>query len=144
MAMVLRYLTMFSSTSPFSSLTCGGIHSEKKKRQKSQFLFTAQLLRKKSHLRRNPFRKKEKAEKSIFIYGTTFKKNESGRDFQQGQIWNDRSQKQKKNYGSHPVREEEREYYLGGDLWYLPTLPLPYLYLATWGGTHVLPQLTTP
>jgi hypothetical protein len=37
---------MFSSTSPFSSLTCGGIHSEKKKRQKSQFLFTAQLLRK--------------------------------------------------------------------------------------------------
>jgi hypothetical protein len=74
--MVLRYLTMFSSTSPFSSLTCGGIHTEKKKRQK----------------------------KSIFIYGTTFKKNESGRDFQRVQIWNDRSQKQKKNYGSHPVR----------------------------------------
>jgi len=33
-----------------------------------------------------------------FIYGTTFKKNESGRDFQ--------PQKQKKNYGRHPVREE--------------------------------------
>ena len=44
--MVLRYLTMFSSTSPFSSLTCGGIHSEKRKGRKSQFLFTAQLLRK--------------------------------------------------------------------------------------------------
>jgi hypothetical protein len=73
--MVLRYLTMFSSTSPLSSLTCRGIHTEKKKRQK----------------------------KSIFIYGTTFKKNESGRDFQRVQIWNDRSQKQKKNYGSHPV-----------------------------------------
>jgi hypothetical protein len=73
--MVLRYLTMFSSTSPFSSLTCGGIHTEKKKRQK----------------------------KSIFIYGTTFKKNESGRDFQRVQIWNDRSQKQKMNYGSHPI-----------------------------------------
>jgi hypothetical protein len=45
-AMVLRYLTMFSSTSPFSSLACGGIHSEKRKGRKSQFLFTAQLLRK--------------------------------------------------------------------------------------------------
>jgi len=55
-------------------------------------------------LRRNPYRKKEKAEKVfLFIYGTTFKKNESGRDFQRGQIWNDRSQNQKKNYGSHPV-----------------------------------------
>jgi hypothetical protein len=37
---------MFSSTSPFSSLTCRGIHTEKKKRQKKSFLFTAQLLRK--------------------------------------------------------------------------------------------------
>jgi hypothetical protein len=36
---------------------------------------------------------KEKAEKSIFIYGTTFKKHESGRDFQRGQIWNNCSQK---------------------------------------------------
>jgi hypothetical protein len=44
--MVLRYLTMFSSTSPFSSLTCRGIHSDKRKGRKSQFLFTAQLLRK--------------------------------------------------------------------------------------------------
>jgi hypothetical protein len=32
-------MTMFSST-------CGGIHSEKRKGRKSQFLFTAQLLRK--------------------------------------------------------------------------------------------------
>ena len=52
---------------------------------------------------RNPYRKKKRQKKSIFFYGTTFKKNESGRDFQRGQIWNDRSQKQKKNYGSHPV-----------------------------------------
>jgi hypothetical protein len=58
-AMVLRYFTMFSSTSPFSSLTCRGIHTEKKKRQK----------------------------KSIFIYGTTFRKNESAQDFQRVQIW---------------------------------------------------------
>ena len=43
MAMVL---TMFSSMSLFSSLTCGGTHTEKKKDRKSQFLFTAQLLRK--------------------------------------------------------------------------------------------------
>jgi len=70
--MVLQYLTMFSSTSPFSSLTCGGIHT-----------------------------KKEKAEK-VFFYGTTFKKNESGRDFQRGQIWNDRSQKQKKESRQSP------------------------------------------
>jgi hypothetical protein len=46
----------------------------------------------------------QKAEQVFFIYGITFKKNESGRDFQLGQIWNDRSQKQKKNYGSHPIR----------------------------------------
>jgi hypothetical protein len=45
----------------------------------------------------------KRQKKSIFTYGTTFKKDKSGRDFQQGQIWNDRSQKQKKNYGSHPV-----------------------------------------
>jgi hypothetical protein len=51
------------------------------------------------HMRRNPYRKKKRQKKSIFIiYGTTFKKNESGRDFQRVQIWNDRSQK-KKNYG---------------------------------------------
>jgi len=45
-----------------------------------------------------------------FHYGTTFKKNESGRDFQRGQIWNDRSRKQKKNYGRHPhcARENRR------------------------------------
>jgi hypothetical protein len=48
------------------------------------------------HLQRNPFRRKKRQKKSIFIYGTTFKKNESGSDFQQIQIWNDRSQKQKK------------------------------------------------
>jgi hypothetical protein len=58
---------------------------------------------------RNPFRKKKRQKKSIFIYGTTLKKNESGRDFQQGQIWNDRSQKQKKNYGSHPLTSSMRQ-----------------------------------
>jgi hypothetical protein len=56
-----------------------------------------------SDLRRNPYRKKKRQKKSFFIYGTTFKKNESGRDFQRGQIWNNRSQKQKKDYGRHPV-----------------------------------------
>jgi hypothetical protein len=42
--------------------------------------------------------KKKRQKKSIFIYCTTFKKNKSGSDFQQIQIWNNRSQKQKKNY----------------------------------------------
>ncbi len=42
-------------------------------------------------------------EKVNFYLRTTFKKNESGRDFQRGQIWNDCSQKQKKNCGSHPL-----------------------------------------
>jgi hypothetical protein len=46
------------------------------------------------HIRRNPFEIKKKQKQSIFIYCTTFKKNESGRDFQQGQICNDLSQKQ--------------------------------------------------
>ena len=54
------------------------------------------------HLRRNTFRKKKRQKKSIFIYGTTFKKNESGRDFQRGQIWNDRSHKQKKELRQSP------------------------------------------
>jgi hypothetical protein len=49
-----------------------------------------------STLAEESIQKKEKAEKSIFIYDTTFKKNESGCDFQQIQIWKDRSQKQKK------------------------------------------------
>jgi hypothetical protein len=51
-----------------SESTCKGIHSEERKGRKSLFLFTA----------------------------TTFKKNESGSDFQRIQIWNDCSQKQKK------------------------------------------------
>ncbi len=55
------------------------------------------------HLRRNPLRRKIRQKKSIFIYGTTFKKNKSGSNFQQIQIWNNRSQEQKKNYGRHPV-----------------------------------------
>jgi hypothetical protein len=33
------------------------------------------------HMRRNPYRKKKRQKKSIFIYGTTFKKNESGKRF---------------------------------------------------------------
>jgi hypothetical protein len=78
-AMVLRYLPKFSSTTNTTKIsgtekkwhwfcTCGGIHKEKK----------------------------EKAEKGNFYLW------ESGRDFQRGQIWNDRSQKQKKYYSSHP------------------------------------------
>jgi hypothetical protein len=55
------------------------------------------------HLRRNPVRRKKRQKKCIFIYGTTFKKNESGSNIQQIQIWNDHSQKQKKNYGRHPI-----------------------------------------
>jgi hypothetical protein len=55
------------------------------------------------YLRRNPVRRKKRQKKSIFIYGTTFKKNESGSDFQQIQIWNDCSQKQKKNHGRHSL-----------------------------------------
>jgi hypothetical protein len=47
------------------------------------------------HLRRNPFRRKKRQKKFIFIYGTTLKKNESGSNFQQIQIWNDRSQKKR-------------------------------------------------
>jgi hypothetical protein len=59
-----------------SRSTCEGIHSEERKGRKGLlFLSTA----------------------------TTFKKHESGSDFQRIQIWNDREQKHKKNYGSHPI-----------------------------------------
>ncbi len=86
--MALRYLPEVHSPrkapqspqKPPGSTTCRGIHIEKIKRQKKSFLFMAQL----------------------------FKKNESGRDFQRGQIWNNRSQKQKKNYGRHPVPRAKR------------------------------------
>jgi hypothetical protein len=45
-------------------------------------------------------------EKNIcFIYGTRMEKVVQIPDFQQVQIWNDCSQKQKKNYGSHPFGE---------------------------------------
>jgi len=50
--------------------------------------------------------KKRKGRKCLF-FGTTFKKNESGGDFQRVQIWNDCSQKQKKNYGSHPLKSKK-------------------------------------
>ncbi len=54
------------------------------------------------HLWRNPLRRKKRQKKSIFIYGTTFKKNESGSDFQLIQIWNDCSQiKIKNTAGTH-------------------------------------------
>ncbi len=55
------------------------------------------------HLQRNPLRRKKRQKKSIFIHGTTFKKNKSGSDFQRVQIWNNQSQKQKKNYDRHPI-----------------------------------------
>ena len=55
------------------------------------------------HLQRSPLRRK-KRQKSLFLFlATTFKKNKSGSNFQRIQIWNDCSQKQKKNYGRHPV-----------------------------------------
>jgi hypothetical protein len=34
-------------------------------------------------------------------------KNKSGRDFQRGQFWNDRSQKQKKNFDRHPLYSKD-------------------------------------
>jgi hypothetical protein len=49
-------------------------------------------------------------QKSVIYYlWHNLKKNESGRDFQR-EIWNDRSQKQKKNYGSHRVFFNIRQY----------------------------------
>jgi hypothetical protein len=55
------------------------------------------------HLRRNPLRRK-KRQKSLFLFtATTFKKNKSRSDFQLIQIWNNCSQRQKKNYGRHPL-----------------------------------------
>jgi hypothetical protein len=52
------------------------------------------------HLRRNPLRRKKRQKKFLFIYGTTFKKNESEFDFQRIQIWNDRSQKKRITAGT--------------------------------------------
>jgi hypothetical protein len=54
------------------------------------------------HLQRNPLRRKKRQNKSIFIYGTTFKKNKSGSDFQRIQIWDNRSQKQKQKLRQAP------------------------------------------
>jgi hypothetical protein len=45
--------------------------------------------------------KKEKTEKVNFYLRHNFQEKQ---DFQRVQIWNDRSQKQKKNYGSHPFK----------------------------------------
>jgi hypothetical protein len=48
--------------------------------------------------------KKEKAGKVFFSFkAQKLKKAVQIPDFLQVQIWNDRSQKPKKNYGSHPV-----------------------------------------
>jgi hypothetical protein len=56
-----------------------------------------------STLTEESIQKKEKAEKFYFNLPHNFEKNESGSDFQRIQIWNDRSQKQKKNFGRHPM-----------------------------------------
>jgi hypothetical protein len=56
-AMVLQYLPKFSSTSPEALLLWRN--------------FLSHLFVRHNYLWRNPYRKKEKAEKSIFIYGTT-------------------------------------------------------------------------
>jgi hypothetical protein len=55
------------------------------------------------HVQRNPFGIKQKQKKSIFIYGTTFKKNKFIPRFSASPNLFYRSQKQKKNYGSHPL-----------------------------------------
>jgi hypothetical protein len=54
-------------------------------------------------------RNKTKAEKSIFIYGTTFKKNKFIPRFSASPNLFYRSQKQKKNYGSHPVKSKKKK-----------------------------------
>jgi hypothetical protein len=93
-----------------SGITCEGIHSEERKGRKFYFYLRQQLLRKTnldpifSESRFGTLANKNKKElRQAPIYGTTFKKNESGSDFQRIQIWNNRSQKQKKNYGRHPL-----------------------------------------
>ena len=65
---------VFAEAFTFSSN--GGIDREERKHRKVLFLFKAQQI----------------------------EKSESGPSFWRVQIWNDRSQKPKKNYGRHPVR----------------------------------------
>ncbi len=57
----------------------------------------------KHYLQRNPSEKRKRQKKSFFIYGTTFKKNESGRDFQQRADLERSLTKTKNNYGRHPL-----------------------------------------
>ena len=64
---------VFAGVFPFSSY--GGIDREERKHRKVLFLFKAQQI----------------------------EKSESGPSFWRVQIWNDRSQKPKKNYNRHPV-----------------------------------------
>jgi hypothetical protein len=66
---------VFAGVFPFSSY--GGIDREERKHRKVLFLFKAQQI----------------------------EKSESGPSFWRVQIWNDRSQKPKKNYGRHPLIE---------------------------------------
>ena len=54
------------------------------------------------HKQRNQITIKEKAGKEFFICDTNFKKMGPDSQIWRVQIWNDRSQKQKKNYGKHP------------------------------------------
>jgi hypothetical protein len=65
---------VFAGVFPFSSY--GGIDREERKHRNVLFLFKAQQI----------------------------EKSESGPSFWRVQIWNDRSQKPKKNYGRHPMR----------------------------------------
>jgi hypothetical protein len=58
----------------------------------------------KALLGRNPFRKKRQ-KKSIFIYGTTFRKMEFIPRFSASPNLFYRSQKPKKNYGRHPIAD---------------------------------------
>jgi hypothetical protein len=59
------------------------------------------------HVQRNPYGIKQKQKKSIFIYGTTFRKILRIPIFLASPNLFYRSQKTKKNYGSHPLRLRE-------------------------------------
>jgi hypothetical protein len=84
---------------PVASAPASSSHCRSRRHRCYRFV----IVTTRQHLRRNPFRRKKRQKKSIFIYGTTFKKNESGSDFQRIQIWNTIAHKNKKRItaGTH-------------------------------------------
>jgi len=56
------------------------------------------------HLRRNPYRRKKRQKKSIFFYGTTFKKTNLAEIFSEARSGTIAHKNKKKNYGRHPLR----------------------------------------